>query len=54
MAAVSDDDRKLMLQTELRGIDVELNIKRLHHQVLTEQIEVLENDRADLVALLEQ
>lgn len=53
MAAVSDDDRKLMLETELRGIDIELNIKRLHHQVLTEQIEQLEQDRAELAALLE-
>lgn len=53
MTAVSPQDRREMIERELHGIDVELQIKRTHHQVLTEDIERLEKDRAELAALLE-
>lgn len=47
---LTNSQRRLMLQKEIRGLDVELEIKRIHHQVLTEEIERLEASRAELVA----
>jgi hypothetical protein len=53
MTAVDKETKKLMVETEIHGLDVELDIKRHQHQVLTTEIEQLEQERADLTALLE-
>lgn len=53
MTAVDKETKKLMVETEIHGLDVELDIKRHQHQVLTAEIEQLEQDRTELTALLE-
>lgn len=52
LSAVDEEFRKEMLERELHGIDIELQIRRLEHLRTTKAIEQLEKDRQDIVALL--
>lgn len=53
MTAVDPELRREMLERELHGINVELEAKRIEHRVLVEQIAALEQDRCDIICLLE-
>lgn len=42
-----------LLELELHGLDVELDVKRQQHRTVTKQIEHLEAEREDVAAKIE-